>query len=258
MRKLFPGLALLILFTLGCERSEKVEEAKKAEPVSDKKIAARINGRPIYEEDLRGIPLKDVIDYEILYEVGLKRGLDKEVEMQVEDYKKRLIVTTLQKEIVPNRPKEEVVSEEEIQEYYKQNVSKYKAMSFKEIIVEDKNLADQIQKRAMAGEDFDQISSDLTKSGLNVQVVDLRFNRRFNDKFSGKEIGSVSEVIKEGNKFVILKLTEVKEFPLEKAKQAIKYAVALKKRAQALHDYAEQAKKDNNITVEILEVDEGK
>ena len=188
----------------------------------------------------------------------MKRGLDKEVEMQVEDYKKRLIVTTLQKEIVPNRPKEEVVSEEEIQEYYKQNVSKYKAMSFKEIIVEDKNLADQIQKRAMAGEDFDQISSDLTKSGLNVQVVDLRFNRRFNDKFSGKEIGSVSEVIKEGNKFVILKLTEVKEFPLEKAKQAIKYAVALKKRAQALHDYAEQAKKDNNITVEILEVDEGK
>ena len=53
MRKLFPGLALLILFTLGCQRSEKVEEAKKAEPVSDKKIAARINGRPIYEEDLR-------------------------------------------------------------------------------------------------------------------------------------------------------------------------------------------------------------
>jgi hypothetical protein len=131
-------------------------------------------------------------------------------------------------------------------------------MSFKQIIVTDKDLADQVQKRAMAGEDLDKISSDLTKSGATVEVKDLRFNRRFNDVFAGKEVGSVSEVITEGNKFVILKLTEVKEVPLDKAKQAIKYTVAAKKRAQAVHDYAEQAKKDNNISVEILEVDEGK
>jgi hypothetical protein len=133
-------------------------------------------------------------------------------------------------------------------------------MSFKQIIVDNQNLADQIQKKAAAGEDFDKIAADLAKSGTTVNIRDLRFNRRFNDLFAGKPVGSVSDVIKEGNKFVILKVTEVKELPLEKASQAIKYTVAAKRRSQAMHDYAEKAKKDNNITVEIIEanVNEGK
>ncbi|MCI0454998.1 MAG: peptidyl-prolyl cis-trans isomerase [Candidatus Dadabacteria bacterium] len=258
MKKLLPLLALLVLFPLGCDRMAKKEEAKDTTEAVDKTVIARVNGRPIYKEDLKGKPLDTVIDFEILYDAGVKQGVDKQVAQAVEDYKKRLVVTTLQRQIVEKLPKDETVTEEEIQEYYKQNEGKYKAMSFKQLIVTDKDLADQVQKRAMAGEDFDKIASDMTKSGTTVEVKDLRFNRRFNDLFAGKEVGSVSEVITEGNKFVILKLTEVKEVPLDKAKQAIKYTVAAKKRAQAIHDYAEQAKKDNNISVEILEVDEGK
>jgi hypothetical protein len=257
MKKLLPLLALLVLFAWGCDRTAKKEEVKDTEAVN-KTLLARVNGRPIYKEDLKGKPLETAIDFEILYEAGVKEGIDKQVEKAVEDYKKRLVVTTLQRQIVEKLPKEDVVSEEEIQEYYKQNQSKYTAMSFKEIIVQDKDLADQVQKRAMAGEDFDKIVAELTKSGTTAEVKDLRFNRRFNDLFSGKEVGSVSEVIKEGNKFVVLKLVEVKEVPLDKAKQAIKYTVAAKKKAQAIHDYAEKAKQDNNITVEIIEVDEGK
>ena len=260
MKKLFRLLVFIILFAAGCERFEKKQAATttSTEETTQKKVVARVNGRPIYEEDLKGKPLQTAIDYEILYEAGLKRGLDNKIEQDVEDYKKRLIVTKMQREIMDSLPKEELASDTEIEEYYKQNEMKYKILSLKEISVEDKNLADEIQKRAATGEDFEKIASDYSNSGKNVGVRDLKFNRRYNNQFMGKEVGSVSEVIQEGNKFIILKLTETKDIPLDKAKQAIKYTVAAKKRAQAVHEFAEKAKNENNINVEIIEIEEVK
>src|SRR3989304_7409389 len=252
MKKLIPLLGLLILIAWGCGKSEKKEGTQKIETATDKKIVARVNGRPIYEGALKGRPLEEVIDYEIIYEVGLKQGLDKKFEKDVEEYRKRLIVTSLQKDIVANQPKEEI-SEQEIEEYYKQNEDKFKIMSFEQIVVEDQNLANEIHKRAVSGEDFEKIASDYSQSGKNVQVSDMRFNRRYNERFIGKEIGSISEVIQEGKKFIILKLTEVKQVPVTRSQQAAKYSIMASKRAKAIHDFAEKAQDENNIKVEILE-----
>ncbi len=257
MKKLVPFLALLILFTWGCGRSEKKEETKKAssvgETTTEKKVVARVNGRPIYEEDLGGRPLQDVIDYEILYEAGLKQGLDKKVEKAVEDYKKRLVETALQREFMNNLPKGGEVSDKEIEDYYKGNESKYKYLRIKEITVEDKNLIEEIHKRALKGEDFEKIASDYSKSGTNITVSNLEFNRKYNDLFSGKELGSVSDVIQEGKQFKILKPTEVREIPLDKAKQTIRYTILAKRRGEAMHEFAEKMKNENKIKVEILE-----
>ena len=257
MKKLFPFLALLIVFAWGCGKSEK-EETQKSETTTDQNIVARVNGRPIYMSDLKGKALKDVIDYEILYEVGLKQGLDKKFEREIEGYKKKLIVNALQKDIRANMPKEEEISEQEIEEYYKQNQDKYKIMSFQKIVVREQNLANEIQKRALAGEDFEKIASDYSKSGTDVKVLDMRFSREYNKLFSGKEIGSVSEVIQQGDKFEIIKLTQVRDIPLARAKQSMKFALKATKNNQAIHDYAEKLKKENNIKVEILEVEETK
>ncbi len=251
MRKYFPFLALLILIAWGCGKGEKKEEAQKSKTTADKTVVARVNGKPIYENDLKGRPLEDAIDYEILYEVGLKQGLDKKVDKQLEDYRKRLIVAVLLKDIKTNLPKEEV-SDQEIEEYYKQKADKFKLMTFKEIVVEDQNIANEIHKRALKGEDFEKIASDYSEPGTNVQVRDLRFNKKYNDRFIGKEIGSVSEIIQEGNNFVILKLTEVKELPFSLTAPAIKNSIIATKRAQAVHNFAEKAKNENNIKVEIL------
>ncbi len=257
MKRLFPFLALLIIFAWGCEKSEKKEETQKIETSTCKKIVARVNERPIYEGALKGRPLEEVIDYEIIYEVGLKQGLDKKFEKDVEEYRKRLIVTSLQKDILANQPKEEI-SEQEIEEYYKKNKDKYTIMSFKVIVVEDQNLANEIHKRAVSGEDFEKIASDYSQSGKNVQASDMRFNRRYNERFIGKEIGSVSEIIQDGNKLMILKLTEVKEIPLERTKQAAQYSIKASKKTNAIHDFAEKARDENNIKVEILEVEKSK
>src|SRR3990172_12616 len=257
MKKLIPLLGLLILIAWGCGKSEKKEGTQKIETATDKKIVARVNGRPIYEGALKGRPLENVIDYEIFYEVGLKQGLDKKFEGDVEEYRKRLIVASLQKDILAKQSKEEI-TEQEIEEYYKQNEDKFNIMNFELIVVEDQNLANEIHKRAVNGEDFKKIASDYSGSDANVRVQDLRFNRKYDERFKGKEVGSISEVIQEGKKFIILKLTDVKQVPVTRSQQAAKYSIMASKRAKAIHDFAEKAKDENNIKVEILEVEKTK
>ena len=183
----------------------------------------------------------------------MKQGLDKKVEGQVENYRKKLIIAALDRDIKANLPKEEVITEQEIEEYYNQNKDQYKLMSFKGIGVKDQNLANEIHKRALNGEDFEKIASDYSKSGATVRVRDLRFNKKYNERFSGKEIGSISEIIQEGSNFIILKLTEVKEISLGGTSPAIKHTLIAKKRGEAVHNFAEKAKNENNIKVEILE-----
>ncbi len=257
MKKLIPLLGLLILITWGCGKTEKKEEAQKSETTTGKKVVARVNGRPIYENDLKRRPLEDVIDYEILYEAGLKQGLDKKFEEQIEDYRKRLIVTSLKKDILAKQSKEEI-SVQEIEEYYKQNEDKLKTMSFEQIVVEDQNLANEIHKRAVNGEDFQKITSAYSGSEANVRVQDLRFTRKYNELFKGKEVGSISEVIQEEKKFIILKLTEAKPVPVTRLQQDAKFNIRASKKTKAIHDFAEKAKDENNIKVEILEVEKSK
>ena len=252
MKKLFLLLALLILFAWGCERFGKKQETTTTEEATQKTVVARVNGRPIYKEDLRNRPLEGAIDYEILYEAGLKKGLDKKVEKTVEDYKKRLVVTALQRDLVSNLPKEEA-SEQEILEYYNNNKSKYVSLGIKEITVEDKNLAEEIDKKALAGEEFEKIVADYSNSGKKITLDDSRFNRKYNNRFAALEVGSISEVIEDGNTFKIVKITEVREMPFDEVKQAVKYTIGAQKKGQVIHEYAEKMKNENNIKVEIIE-----
>src|SRR4030065_622669 len=70
MRMLFPLLGLLIVFAWGCGKSEKKEETEKASTTvkevtkSNKKIVARVNGRPVYEEDVMIRHIKEVVSVE--------------------------------------------------------------------------------------------------------------------------------------------------------------------------------------------------
>jgi len=75
----------------------------------------------------------------------------------------------------------------------------------------------------------------------------------YNDFFSGKDVGSVSEVVQEGNQFKILKLTEIKEIQHYKVMEAIRHTILAKRKAQAVHEFAEKFKNENKIEVEILE-----
>jgi PPIC-type PPIASE domain len=261
MKRLFPLLALIILVSLGCGKSEKKTEKPKevasssqtAQTNAPDRIIARVNGKPIYEKDLGGRPLEYLITDEILYQDGLKSGLDKKLEPRIEQFKKSLIVNAMKNEIVNKLPKDEEVSDKEIEDYYKANESRYTHMHVKEMTLEDKSLAEEAHKRALSGEDLEKIASDLSaKSGKSIPVKDLVYGVRYNEIFRGKNPGSVSDVIQEGNEFKVVKLVEVRKIPLLRAGQSIKYLVLAKKKNDAMRDYAEKLSKEDNIKVEIL------
>lgn len=262
MKKLFPLLALIILVSLGCEKEEKRKETnpiketptkQTAQTNSPDRIVARVNGKPIYEKDLGGRPLEYVITDEILYQDGLKRGLDKKLEPRIEQFKKELIVKDMKSEIINKLPRNDEVSDKDIEDYYKANEGRYTQMRVKEITLEDKGLAEEAHKRAVSGEELEKIASDLSaKSGENIPVKELVFGVRYNEIFKGKDVGSVSDVIQEGNEFKVVKLVEVRRIPLLRARSSIKYLVLAKKKNDAIRDYAEKLSKEDNIKVEIL------
>jgi hypothetical protein len=262
MKRLFPFLALVILVSLGCEKQEKKEATtptketpakQAAQTNAPDRIVARVNGKPIYEKDLGGRPLEYVIADEVIYQEGLKRGLDKKLEPQIEQYKRGLIVTTIKNEIISSLPKGGEVTDKEIEDYYNENESRFTHLRVKEIILKDKNLAEEAHKRAMGGEDLEKIASDLSaKSGENIPVKELVFGVRYNELFKGKSVGSVSDVIQEGNEFKVIKLIEVIKIPLAKSSESIKYLVLAKRRDDAIREFAIKVSKEDNIKVEIL------
>ena len=258
MKTLFLFLTLLILFAWGCGKAEKKGETQKASTKSrevvaesNKKIVARVNGKPIYEEDLKGRPVEEVIADEILYEEGLKRHLDKKFEERVESYRRNLVINALKTEIIKTMPQK--VDPKEIENYYKENESEYKYLRVVEISVGDKNLAEEIHQKALKGQDLEKIASDYSKSGTEISVNDSGFRTIYNDIFSGKEIGSVSEVIQEADGFKVLKLVEVREIPLDKLNQPIRINLLGKKRNEAIQEFTDKLKEDNKINVEIIE-----
>ena len=175
MRKVFPLLLLIALINVSCTQSEKKEEAKKdaakteattadkQENGTGKKVVARVNGKPIYEEDLQGRPLRMVINEEILYQEGLKKGLDKRFQGEIDVYKKRIIAETVKRELLIGLPKakEIEVTNEQIKNYYEKHPDKYTFISVKEISLPDKSTAEEVRKKLLAGEDPVKIKSDL-------------------------------------------------------------------------------------------------
>jgi foldase protein PrsA len=263
MRKVFPLLLLIALINVSCTQSEKKEETKKDATKAEvtttdkqdnstgKKVVARVNGKPIYEEDLKGRPLRMVINEEILYQEGLKQGLDKRFQGEIDDYKKRVIAETVKRELLSELPKakEIEVTEEQIKNYYEKHPDKYTFISVKEISLPDKTTAEEVRKRLLAGEDPAKIKSEL---GEKVVVKDLKFGKMHYKKFDKIEVGAISEIIEDGGQFKILQITDVRQVPLQKVSNAIKQRIIARKTGKMIQEKVDEMKKENNIKVEII------
>jgi len=269
---------IILLLPLGCKQKEETpktedEQTKQSEDVSkakqppqteeqsavppeeissDKKILATVNGRPIYKEDLKGRKLEYVIVDEILYEEGLRRGLDKTYEKQIENYKKSLILRPLKQEMRSTLPKEKPTNEE-IENFYKQHERKYTNLKVIELSVNNKNLAEKIHKRAIKGDDFEKIASSYPDSEVRVSPKPFFLFTSKNDYFESFKIGTVSNIDQENGNFLIYKIVNVDKLPLSRIKTSIVHSVLAKKQFQAISDFAEKAKKEHNIKVEIIQ-----
>jgi hypothetical protein len=261
-------MLLLLIFTVhsGCKQREETkqgEEASRETPSSqtkegnsapsngvshEKRLLATVNGRPIYQEDLKGKNVEDVIIDEILYEEGVNRGLDKSLKSD----KRGLIVETLKQEITNNMPKQQAPTTEEIEDYYREHQKKYLNLKVTGIIVNDEKIGDEIHKRAAKGEDIGKIASDYPDSAVKLIPKPFYLTNDKNDNFKSFEVGTVSEVIKDNGNFSMYKVVDIYRIPLSTVKSSIAYTIEAMKKYDAVREFAEKARKENKIEVVMI------
>src|SRR3989339_933069 len=186
----FRTLLIIVTFAIfivsGC--TEKKDTSAKAPPPA--KVLAKVNGTAITEDDLRinvltghgTAPetektrvLDDVIKAELLYQEGLKRGLDKQpayaremekLDKQVQSRKRSELVRRMYNTEIASRVD---VTDQEAQDYFKKN---------SELITTDFHLgmltfstrdeAEAVLKRIRGGEGFKQIAQAAMPKGKQV------------------------------------------------------------------------------------------
>jgi hypothetical protein len=233
-------------------KSIKNEAEGAANPPAEPVLLARVNDAEIYSTDLEGKPLDAVINQEILYQAGLKQGLDVKLKDEIEHMKKRIITNEVENEILADVPNKRDYTDKELEDYYNEHLKDYQFLTFSEISVNDGKLAEEIHKKAIAGESFDDIASDLSKSGVKVGTKNIGFTRKYGNLFDSYEVGSVSEAFPEGDSFKVLKILQVKTIPLNLVKRNIILAVNNQKKVEALRSKIDQLKKENGIEVTIF------
>lgn len=271
MNKLVPVLLLTLLLSSACGQSGNKEGSadKPANSTQDQngntittrykpersgKIVAKVNGVPIYEEELNGRPVKSLITDEILYQEGLKEGIEKKYQDKVMQYQMSLVVKDVKSSILENMPPEKEVTDKELLDYYNQHKDvNYTNIRIQEINFPDKKLGDEVLKMAQEGKELQDIANSMSNSGSKVTVNDLGFNKQLYKYFKVKEVGAVTEVIsKQDGTYSVLKVLEVKEVPFDTAKNVLKYTVESRKKGAAFDEYAKKIAKENGMKIEIV------
>ena len=266
------ALLFTVLILIGCNQSDSDSEAPPAdnaktdtqssinentsaaqdEPERIGKVIARVNGQPIYEDDLNGKSLEDVITEEIIYQEGLSQGIDKKYRDKVKDFERKLIIRDTKQSILENSEPTKKVSDEDIKNYYERNKNKYMHVRINEISFPDSNLANEIREKAQGEEELQTIANSYPD--MVITVNDVGYNRNMARHFKTREVGSVSEAIqKPDGTFSILKIVEIKDIPLNASKKSIKHRLEARRKALMFDNYARRAVKEKNMTIVIIE-----
>lgn len=270
LRNLF--LLLIFMVFIGCNQSDsnnapekqnvdndqaqttnsKNNTATDPEPEREGKIVARINGNPIYEDDIKGRNMNFVITEEIIYQLGLQQGVDEEITKKVKDIERVMIIQKAKESMMENMEPTKGISDEEIQKHYEENKEKYSHVRIHEITVPDVNLGLEVKEKAEAGEDLQAIAAGYPD--VAITVADIGYNRELARKFEKREVGSISEVMQKPNgTFSVLKIVEIKEIPLKASKNSIKHSLESKRLGEMFEINAYRLAEENNMTIEIID-----
>lgn len=265
MKKTIPVLLTVLLLLSACGQSGTKESADKSgntnqepasyKPESSSKVVARVNGVPIYEDELNGRPVDSLVTDEILYQEGLKEGLEKKFQNKIREYQMTLVVREIKNRVIDKMPLEEEITDKDLRDYYNSvKDSKYTTYRIEEINFQDEKQGEQIIKMAKEGKSFEDIAKSLSNADSQVTAKDLGFNKDMKIYFESREVGSISNVVnKKDGAFSLLKITEAKETPYNSVKNTIKYVIEAKRKGAAYDQAAKEIAKENGFTVEIVD-----
>ena len=183
----------------------------------------------------------------IMANAGSKAGLEKDpnVQEQIRLSKLQVLASSYSREI---QRKEAEVPQADIEKYYQENAAKYEQAKLLRIYVPmvvteegkppdtaaTKALAEKLQQRAAAGEDFDKLQKEAftdAKSKGTAPSVDMGERRRGTlpakeaDTVFALKAGEVSPPLEEASGFSVYKVVSKDRVPLDKVHDEIKSAL---------------------------------
>jgi peptidyl-prolyl cis-trans isomerase C len=292
MKKLrFIYVVLILTFLFGCEKFQPPQDLKQeeAKPPVTGTVVAWVNDYPITLEDLEEeiktynntIPqdrpelkidtreekinyLKnEIIRRILLYQEALKRGLDKNPDIQraLKQTKQQLLVLQLVKEEADKVS----VSSQEIEDYYerfKEQLREPEERKIREIVVVSQAQAKDLLIRLLQGEDFATLARQYSKAPSASKGGDLGFIKpgtKFKEfdevAFSDAlEVGEVSSVFKGPDGYYIIKLEAKRGGKLKSLSEMwddIKRGLTFLKQQQRIEDLVGELSR--NARIEIKE-----
>jgi parvulin-like peptidyl-prolyl isomerase len=204
--------------------------------------------RPNMPPPQRRMLAQQYVELLTIANAATKAGLEKEakVKEQMRLSKLQILASNYSRQM---QQKEAEVPEADIQKYYKENASKYEEAKLLRIYVPmvvkeegkppdaaaTKALAEKIQQRAAAGEDFDKLQKEAFTAAASKGTppsVDMGERRRGTlppkqeDAVFGMKAGEVSPALEEASGFYIYKVVSKDQVPLEKVHDEIKGTLA--------------------------------
>lgn len=251
----------LFILTASCERDDNGKRSEK--PPSRKEIAktkkpirepvAVVGGHPIYKEDIADRSLDEAIEEEILYQIGIERKIDKEVEKDVTLYKRSLIVEKTQERIISElKP---VISEEELLNYFNKNRSLFSTIELMDITVPDRDIASEIKDRIYDGEDIDALLSELQgEEELAGQITSKSYNRVVDVFSEALEENAQSVIIDENGKYKVVVLLAKRPATLKESYELVSNRLRDRKTEEAFTDLMNKMKGEKKVTIKLKDL----
>ena len=230
------------------KRIEKMAEAEKKKFLeSQKKPLAIVNGKKIFEGDLENGDLNQTITNEVLYQVAVDRGIDKEVKPQVDNYERNLVLNKIKEQIRSDIHPE--VTEEEISSYYKDHKDEYTLVEIEEIATSKEDLAYDVRREALKGTEFKSIPALFNTD--NTVNVTYRSNSSIVGIFFSDaiKIGQVSQVIGSDDEFIVQKVVSKREPNYEELRDIISISLLKEKTQNSYSDKIEALKKEKKVEI---------
>lgn len=220
--------------------------------------------RLLNEKGLRDFLDNYVITREVLYQEAKKKGLDKnkDIMAKVEDFRRAMLIDALLEETL--RGKSEV-SENEVQQYYKENEDRFtepKEVKIRHILVNSEPALKEVLEKLSKGESFAVLASTYNidrsrEDGGNIGYIRRgqlapSFGQFEEAAFSLRKKGDISEVIKTVYGYHIIQLEDRRgtvSRPLDQVKEKIRYFLQAKKRQDAYLEFVKEAKSKAKILI---------
>ncbi|MGA1825196.1 MAG: peptidylprolyl isomerase [bacterium] len=271
---LLSAIVVSLLFFVHRDASLNATE-KEGEESTQKHVIATVNGEPItlddYYKDQHIRPshlnkdmqnpkriekyLDRMIEEKLLEQEAIRLELNKDpaILQQIQDLKKRLLINTVRRKII-----EESITDERIEQYYKEHVSHYTSETVRasHILVKTEDVAKTILKQLAEGKLFadlaKQYSIDPTakKGGDLGDIARGKMAPEFDKAlFKMKKKGEISPIVKTRFGYHIITLTgtlQKQTEPLDKVKNKIKREI----KKDVMEKYLAELKAKAKVTIE--------